>query len=382
MMKKLSCFVFALILCLGTFPVQSKAAVFSKDIECQSAILTDITGNVIYEKNADMRLYPASVTKVMTLLLISEALDSGRVGLTDHVPVSEYAASMGGSQIFLKVGEKMTLEDMLRSVTVASANDAAVALAEYVCGSEEAFVALMNERAKELGMENTKFENVTGLDDTVTEHYSSARDIAIMSRELISHSYILKYSSTWMDTVRDGTFGLTNTNKLVRFYEGCNGLKTGYTAKAKYCVSASAKRGDLQLIAVVMASDTSDSRNAAARALLDFGFANYGTYKVEPSELVPVKVTGSDKRAVSVMHGGFSHLMEKSKTGSVTYTVELPDALTAPVRAGDKIGKVEFFSEGESIGSADIIAKEDAPRITLWQLLSRILENFLFIGTK
>lgn len=378
-MKRLSCFVFVVLILFPVFLTSVSGADFTKDIDCGSAVLIEAsTGRVLYEKNADMRLAPASVTKIMTLLLVCEALDKGTVRLDDLVPVSEYAASMGGSQIYLKAGEKMTLSDMLKSVTVASANDSAVALAEYISGSEESFVAQMNKRARELGMENTNFENVTGLDDSVTNHYTTARDISVMSRELISRSYILKYTSIWMDTVRDGAFGLTNTNKLVRFYEGCNGLKTGYTSKAKYCVSATAKRDKMQLIAVIMAAPTSAVRNAAAASLLDFGFANYGVYTVSPAGLDSVLVKGSDIDTVGISHGQFTALVAKSDMPSVTYTVHLPEYLTAPVAQGEKVGHIEFTLNGECIGTVDLTADRGCERMGFLQILGLLFKNFLF----
>ena len=250
------------------------------DLPCKSAILMDATtGQVLFEQNPDEALPPASVTKVMTLLLVMEAIDSGKLSLSDMVSVSAHAASMGGSQVYLKEGETMSVEEMLKCVIIASANDCAVALAEHVAGSEEAFVAAMNERATALGMKNTHFENTNGLDDTATNHVTSARDIAIMSRALIAHEKILEYSGIWMDTIRDGTFGLTNTNRLVRFYRGCTGLKTGSTARAKFCISATAERDGLSLICVIMAADTRDERNNTAAKLLDYGFASYSTYR-------------------------------------------------------------------------------------------------------
>ena len=255
-----------LLLCFAAaLAAPAQAAEFTAPLDCKSAVLMEAsTGRVLYEKNADAALPPASVTKVMTLLLVMEAVDAGKIKLDDMVPVSEHAALMGGSQVYLKVGEEMTVEEMIKCVVIASANDCAVALAEFVAGSEEAFVTQMNARAEALGMENTHFENTNGLDDTVANDVISARDIAIMSRELIQHELILKYSSIWMDTIRNGAFGLTNTNRLVRFYSGANGLKTGSTAKAKFCISATAKRDGMQLIAVIMAAPTRDVRNHAA----------------------------------------------------------------------------------------------------------------------
>ncbi len=249
------------------------------NIECpnaKSAVLMEATtGEIIYSKEENRKLIPASVTKIMTLLLVAEAISEGKIALNDMVTISAFAASMGGSQVFLKEGEVMSVEELLKCTVIASANDAAVALAEFVSGSESVFVSIMNNRAKELGMNNTFFENVTGLDDTTENHLTSALDIALMSRELIKHDIILKYSSLWQDTIRNGEFTLTNTNRLVRFYEGCNGLKTGSTSKAGYCMSATANRNGMHLIAVVMGAETRDARNETAKNLLDFGFANY-----------------------------------------------------------------------------------------------------------
>ena len=263
-------------------------------LDCTSAVLMEAaTGRVLYEQNADESLPPASVTKVMTLLLVMEALEKGNIALDQMLTTSDNAASMGGSQIFLEVGEQMRVEDLLKSVIISSANDAAVVLAEAIAGSEESFVAMMNSRAAELGMKNTHFENTNGLDDTVTNHVTSARDIAIMSRALIAHEKILEYSSIWMDTVRNGEFGLTNTNRLVRFYSGATGLKTGSTSKAKFCISATAKRDGMHLIAVIMGAPTRDIRNAEAAKLLDWGFANYSLYTYPPSDQGSVKLLGS-----------------------------------------------------------------------------------------
>ena len=255
-------------------PTEESAPAF--ELDCKSAILIEAsTGKVLYEKDADMALPPASVTKVMTLLLVMEAIEEGRIKYEDSVRASANACSMGGSQIYLKENEEMSVNDMLKSVVIASANDAAVALAEHIAGSEEDFVRRMNKRAEELGMKNTRFENTNGLDDTTDSHLTSARDIAIMSRELIKYPKILEYSSTWMDTVRGGEFGLTNTNRLVRFYKGATGLKTGSTAKAGFCISATAERDGMSLICVIMGAPSRDLRNAAAVRLLDYGFSAY-----------------------------------------------------------------------------------------------------------
>ena len=349
------------------------------DLPCKSAILMDATtGQVLFEQNPDEALPPASVTKVMTLLLVMEAIDSGKLSLGDMVSVSAHAASMGGSQVYLKEGETMSVEEMLKCVIIASANDCAVALAEHVAGSEEAFVASMNARAAELGMKNTHFENTNGLDDTATNHVTSARDIAIMSRALISHKKILEYSGIWMDTIREGTFGLTNTNRLVRFYRGCTGLKTGSTARAKFCISATAEREGVSLICVIMAADTRDERNNTAAKLLDYGFATYSTYRAKEGTLT-LPVQGGVKSACSLAFDAFAATVEKGASGNVSATLELPESLTAPVRAGEEIGRVVYVLEGKEIGSVPVIATENIDKISFGTLFWRILQQFLLL---
>lgn len=347
-------------------------------LDCKSAVLMEAnTGKILFEQNADEALPPASVTKVMTLLLVMEAIEEGKVKLDDTVTTSERAASMGGSQIFLKVGEQMSVEDMLKSVIIASANDAACALAEFVSGSEEAFVKAMNARAAELGMKNTVFENTNGLDDTAQRHLTSARDIAIMSRELIKHKKILEYSSIWMDTVRNGLFGLTNTNRLVRFYPGCTGLKTGSTSKAGFCVSATAERDGMSLICVIMGAESGNKRNAAAASLLDWGFANYGIYQLEGAELDDIKVIGGTSDKVSVRHDGFSSVVDKSLISKIECVTELPEVLSAPVKEGDVVGVLVFKCGGEEIGRCDVYSTESVERIGFFELWYRILAKFL-----
>ncbi len=347
-------------------------------LECKSAILMEgTTGEVLYEQNADEALPPASVTKIMTLLLVMEALEDGRIALEDTVRTSAHAASMGGSQIFLEEGEEMSVEDMIKSVVIASANDAACALAEHVYGSEDAFVARMNERAAELGMTNTSFENTNGLDDTATNHLTSARDIAIMSRELIKHKKILEYSSVWMDTVRNGLFGLTNTNRLVRFYKGCTGLKTGSTSKAGFCVSATAERDGVSLICVIMGAESGDKRNAVAASLLDWGFANYGVYSYAPTTLDSVKVNGGVTDKVRVSAQGFSCVVKKGEVGKVTVTFNIPDTLKAPIVKGGRIGEVIFSCQGREIGRADVVALDGVEKISYFGLFGRLLAGFL-----
>ena len=377
-MKKAFSLLLSIVLFAFSAFYSISAATFTEELDCKSAILIEAsTMKVLYEKNADQPYPPASVTKIMTLLLVCEAIDNGTVKMTDYVPVSEKAAGMGGSQVYLKVGEEMTLEDMLKSVIVSSANDCAVALAEYVSGSEAAFAVMMNERAKELGMNNTVFENVTGLDDTVTNHVTSARDIAIMSAELLKHEYITDYSTIWMDTIRNGQFGLTNTNRLIRFYKGANGLKTGMTSKAGFCISATAERGGMQLIAVIMGSPSRDVRNGCATDLLDFGFANYSLYHVDESGLYSVKLKGGYTDEISVCHDDFSALMKTKDLKNVKYETRIPETLYAPLHSGEKVGSIDFYCGEEMIGSVDIKAGEDAPKIGFFGVFAQLLKKFL-----
>ena len=350
----------------------------SLHLNCKSAILMEAsTGTVLYEQNPDEALPPASVTKVMTLLLVMEAIEDGRLKWDDTVRVSAHAASMGGSQIFLKEGEEMSVEDMVKSVVIASANDAAVALAEHVAGSEEAFVVQMNRRAAELGMKTARFENTNGLDDTATDHVLSARDIAIMSAALISHPKILEYSSIWMDTVRDGAFGLTNTNRLVRFYKGCTGLKTGSTAKAGFCVSATAERDGMSLVCVIMGAENRDVRNAEATKLLDWGFANFGVYEAKAEPQAPVPVKGGIQQTVQTESVGFRAVLSKSDVGAVTGTVELSESVSAPVHAGQSVGRVVYTCGDREIGQSAVLTTESVPAITYGQVWLRMLAGML-----
>ena len=354
------------------------AVEYGKTVDAVSAILMEAdSGTVLYEQNADEALYPASVTKTMTMLLVLEAVDSGKISLDDMVSVSENAASMGGSQIFLSPGETMSVDDLLKSMIVASANDAAVALAEYVCGSEDVFVACMNERAKELGCKNTHFENPTGLDDTASGHIMSARDIAVISREVIKHELVYSYSTIWMDTIRGGAFGLTNTNRLIRFYKGATGLKTGSTSKAKFCISATAERGGLTLIAVIMAAPTRDIRNEAAKSLFDYGFANYSLYTDEPEEFEDIYVTGGKENLTKGVSSGFSVVVSKGDAGKIEKVTDVPEKLSAPIVKGEKIGTVTYILDGKSIGTSDILAAENVDKITFWSLLKKLGSWFL-----
>ena len=342
----------------------------------KSAVLMDAdTGEVLYKKNETSALPPASVTKIMTLLLAVEALDCGAFEKDDKVRISSYAASMGGSQVYLEEGEYMTVEELIKCTAIASANDAAVALAELVSGSESAFVKKMNAKAMELGLSSTNFENVTGLDDTVVNHVTSAMDIALMSRELLKYDIITSYTSLWQDSIRDGEFTLTNTNRLVRYYDGCNGLKTGSTDKAGFCMSATAKRGDLQLIAVVMGADTRDKRNETARELLDFGFANYALYTSPEEMLESVKVYFGEKKSVDLYSSEFKILLNKSDVKRVEKVYEIPENITAPVNSGDAVGKVEYMLDGKSIGVSLIFAKEEVKKISFLKLYFSLISS-------
>lgn len=358
--------------------VTSNAVEFTGEINAKSAILMEqSSGKVLFEYNADEALPPASVTKVMTILLVLEAIDEGKITIDDPVTVSAYATSMGGSQIYLKENEVMSVSDLLKAVVVASANDAAVALAEHLYGTEEAFVARMNERAAELGMVNTNFCNTNGLDDTDTGHLTSARDIAIMSREVLKHPLIFDYSTIWMDSVRNGEFGLTNTNRLIRFYHGANGLKTGSTSKAGFCISATAERDGMQLIAVIMGAPSRDTRNALAASLLDFGFANYSVRSFPGQTVDPVPVKGGTTRSCEASYADASFVTEKSNEETTTQVV-YHTSLRAPVKKGDVVGTVRFLLGSEELGTTDLVAQSDVKQMTFGEILLHLLRTSCF----
>lgn len=344
------------------------------NISAVSAVLIEgSTGDIIYEKDKDKELVPASITKIMTLTLIFEALDNGKLTLETPVSVSEYAASMGGSQVFLEPNETQTVDTMIKCISIASANDAAVAMAEKIAGSEEAFVKKMNEKAVALGMKHTQFKNCTGLDDNIESgHFSSAYDVALMSRELITkHPEISNYSTVWMDTIIHKTkkgeteFGLTNTNKLVRFYDGITGLKTGSTSKAKYCLSASARRDDMDLIAVIMAAPDHKKRFSEAQALLDYGFANCHIYRDTDiaQALKPVPVQGGkEDQVVPVPKSTFSYLLKNEDSSAApTRKISYFDAQKAPLKKGAPVGSVDYYEKDKKIGSVVLAASKDIP---------------------
>lgn len=384
--------IIALLLATGilfTLPIKVKASddiiedeepVYGDSIckDVKSAILIEAqTGEIIYEKNASDALPPASVTKIMTLLLVAEALEEEKISADQTVTVSAEASAMGGSQVFLKEGEEFTVEELLKCAVIASANDASVALAELIGGTESAFVSMMNERAKELGLSSTNFENCTGLDDTVENHLTSAKDISIMSRELIKHPIITKYSSTWQDSIRDGEFILTNTNRLVRYYKGCTGLKTGSTDKAGFCLSATAERDGMQLIAVVMGAATRDERNNCARALLDYGFAEYAVFSDPEAELESAPVVKGEVYEIGLKKDGFSYLCKKGDIKRIEKKYDIPEKITAPCNKDEGCGSVKYYLDGELIGQSGIFPTDSVDRISVGSVFVRILKTIL-----
>ena len=375
-MKRTVCYVLLICLLLGVVPGAARAV--DMDLPVKSAILMDVaTGTILYEQDAHTPLAPASVTKVMTMLLIMEAIDSGAIGWQDMVTASESAAAKGGSQIYLKVGEQMSVADMVKAIAVSSANDCACAMAEHIAGSEAAFVEKMNSRAKELGMNDTHFVNCTGLDDdaAAADHKTSAHDIAVMSRELLkNHPDIKKYTTIWMDTLRNGTFGLSNTNKMVRFYPGATGLKTGFTSKAGYCLSSSAQRDGMELVAVVMGAKTSAERFSACKSLLDYGFSTYALVTPQVEQMsVPVKLGTADS-VIAEPAEDPTLLMEKAQKNMVTTEIQLDESVNAPVSKGQKLGTLTVKAGEYVLKQIPLVAKEGVGRLTFGQIWSKILQ--------
>ncbi len=382
-MKKVTTLLLAAVLLAGMLP--GRAAAVDLNLNAKSALLMDVaTGTVLYEKECHERLAPASVTKVMTMLLIMEALDDGRIHLVDQVTASEAAAAKGGSQIYLKAGETMPVSDMLKSIAVSSANDCACAMAELIAGSESAFVEQMNQRAAELGMADTHFVNCTGLDDSkeAENHRTSAYDIALMSRQLLKyHPDIKKYTTIWMDTVRGGTFGLSNTNKLIRFYSGATGLKTGFTSGAGYCLSATAKREGMELIAVVMGCESAQKRTADCKALLDYGFATYSVVRpglkagrtvavhLGKQNTVPVELT--ERREI---------LVDKAKRTSLTAKVELAQLVPAPVEKGQQVGTISVYAGEKLLIQLPLAAAQAVAKLSFGDVFKLVLERVCMIA--
>ena len=377
-MKRFGWLMVTISLLVGLLPFTAKAA--NLEVEAKSALLMDVaTGTILFEQNSHEALAPASVTKVMTMLLIMEAIDSGKIGWGDSVTTSEAAAAKGGSQVYLKVGETMTVEDMVKSIAVSSANDCACAMAEHLAGSEAAFVEMMNNRAKELGMNDTNFVNCTGLDDgkDAAAHKTSAHDIALMSRELLkNHPDITKFTTIWMDSIRNGEFGLSNTNKMVRFYSGCTGLKTGFTKSAGYCLSASAEREGLQLIAVVMGCETSQKRFAACKSMLDYGFANFALIQPALPEVsaVPVKLGVADSvNAVPASDGQM--LIDKGQKSLVSTEIQLDEEVTAPVSTGQRLGTMTVKAGEQILAEIPMVAETAVEKLTFGQMYLRLLKK-------
>ena len=377
-MKRLCSFLLAL-LALTVLTVPAGAEELA--VEAEACLLMEkTTGEVLYAVNEHEPLEPASVTKIMTILLVMEAIDSGQLQYGDVVTASAHACSMGGSQIWLKENEQMTVEDMLKAVCVASANDCSVALAEHLAGSEAAFVERMNQRAAELGMEDTVFMNPTGL--PAEGHVTSAYDIALMSRELIlNHPDVRRFTTIWMDTLRNGEFGLSNTNKLIHSYEGATGLKTGSTDGALYCLSATAERDGMELIAVILKAPTSAQRFAGAQALLNYGFASYGLAEIQtPGDLSPIPVRlGAEKAVTARLEGETALLAAKEKLGALETELAMETELSAPVAEGQEVGRLTVTSGGETLAEFPLVADRAVARLTYWQLLQRCMQ-MAFLG--
>ena len=380
MKKRWAAFLTAAVLAAVLFPARSWAV--ELPVEAQAALLMEkTTGQVLYAKNEHEQLEPASVTKVMTLLLAMEALDEGRIRYDDTVTVSAYAASMGGSQVFLSEGEQITVEDLFKAICVASGNDASVAMAEHIAGVTELFVEQMNARAKQLGMNDTHFVNCTGL--PAEGHVTSAWDIALMSRELIlHHPDIRRFTTIWMDTLRGGSFQLSNTNKLIRFYDGATGLKTGSTDAAGFCISATAERDGMELIAVIMKEQTADKRNTDAKTLLNYGFSTYALAEIAPQEpLAPVPVRlGAEDAVQPVLPSGSTLLVEKTKAGQLTQSVELPAEVEAPVAAGQALGTLTVRAGDEVLLELPLQAEQAVEKLSWGGMLTRLLRCAFLAG--
>ena len=382
MKKYVSLLLAALALAAAVPPSGAALADSGLNLSCASCVLMEReTGTILLEENSHEKLEPASVTKIMTLLLVMEAVDSGRIALEDPVSVSAYAAGMGGSQVYLEEGEQMSVSEMLKCVTVVSGNDCAVALAERLAGSEGAFVAQMNQRAQELGMADTTFLNCTGL--PAQGHVTSAHDIALMSRELIlNHPKIRDYTTIWMDSIRDGSFGLTNTNRLVRFYQGTTGLKTGFTSSAQYCMSATAERGGMELIAVVMKSPSTNQRFDDAKSLLDYGFANYTLVPVYPEvPLAPIDVLlGAQPQVQPQPERDCRLLVRKGEETQVTTRLSLAENVEAPVERGQILGKLEVYVGGTLRDTIPILSSQPVDRLSIPGIFSQMLSRLLMAG--
>lgn len=373
-MKKLTCFILALF----TMIIPAAALPAMGPLNAKSAVLYSANGQELYSYNADAPLQPASVTKIMTMLLAMEALERGEITLDTMITGSDYACSMGGTQIWLAPGEQLSLHEMLKAIAVGSANDCAVAVAEHIAGTESAFVARMNARALELGCTNTQFINANGLDGIGQKTVTSAHDLALISCELLRHPKILEYTSIWMDTIRGGKFALANTNKMLKSYQGMNGLKTGYIAEAGFCISASAERDGLNLVAVVMAAPTKEKRTADVTALLNYGFANFAAYTPPEDALSPIPVILGDAPSVQpVMQGGKSLILEKSVINQLETVLDLPESIAAPIAAGQQLGELRIVSNGQTLLTTPIVAAETVGEKNLSGIFMDILRSLI-----
>lgn len=368
--------VFVIISIIFSFPLTVNAEDKLDFVEAKSVVLMCLdNGKVIYKENEYEHLSPASVTKIMTILLILEAIDNGKIKLTDKVTASEEAVSMGGSQIWLEVGETMTVEELFKAVVVASANDACTALAEYVGGSTAGFVKMMNDRAKELGCENTNFENCNGLDDTTTNHYSCAYDLAIITREVMKYNLVKKYTNIWLDSLRDGKTELNNTNKLVNTFNGITGLKTGTTSNAGFCISATAEREGMNLAAVVLGSETSEKRFDTAANLLEWGFANYEliTPEIDTSKIKPVKVNGGYIKSITPTFNKDSKILIKKGSEDLNFKYKIKTKIDAPLNKGDILGEILIESNNKTVGTIHLNADKNVKRIRLSDIINNII---------
>ena len=379
-MKKATAILLSVIMMcgiLGIFASAENESTMPIDVKAKSAVLMDqTTGRVLMKMNENEKIYPASVTKIMSMLLVAEAIDSNTVRLTDEVTASTNASKKGGSQIWLKEGETMTVDELLKATAVYSANDACTALGEYIAGSDEGFVMMMNERAGELGMKNTHFDNCTGLDDTSTTHLTTAYDIALMSRELMKHQFIQQYTKIWMDSLRGGKTELVNTNKLIRFYEGATGLKTGTTSKAGCCISATATRNGTSLIAVVMGADNSKDRFEGAKAMLNWGFANYETVtpQIDKSLITDVNIIMGEERTLTPQISGDSKfLIPKGKAKNLTQEIDLAAAVEAPVESNQTLGTVTVKLDGQKLGEYKLTAPHYVERLSFKTVFARLI---------
>ncbi|MGL5347486.1 MAG: D-alanyl-D-alanine carboxypeptidase family protein [Peptostreptococcaceae bacterium] len=383
-MKKLASIIVAIMLFIMPINIAfANEDNSSMNVSSKSAVLMDVgSGQILYEKNSHEKLPPASVTKVMTMLLIVEALDSGKIKLDDKVQISENSASMGGSQIFLEPGETQTVDNLLKGIAVASANDACVAMAEYVAGSVEDFVGMMNDKAKVLGMKDTNFVNTNGL--PVDNHYTTAYDIALMSKELLKHDMISKYLTTWMDKVVVGkkqvAVGLANTNKMIKHYQGATGVKTGFTQQAKYCLSASAKRGDTHLIAVTLGAETSPERFKDASSLLNFGFANYESVKLcsKNDNIATLTIDKADENKIClVAKEDLTVLIKKGSSKDFTKKIKVNENPTMPIKKGTVLGQVEVYKDKQLVGKVDLVNTKDINKASYLQMLQRVIDKML-----